>query len=112
MRLAVRVHPGRRGGVEVSDVFEKLRDVVAYAYKMGYHEHGVDLVTEASDALGEWIDKTTALQSRLDVALRGCRAVLGLFQLIRGRDDLPATLREALTDNHRIAEAEAAVAQE
>jgi len=50
----------------VSDVFEKLRDVVAYAYKMGYHEHGVDLVAEASDALGEWIDKTTALESRLD----------------------------------------------
>lgn len=58
----------------MSDVFEKLRDVVAFAYKMGYHEHGFDLVTEASDALGEWIDKATAAESKLDetaTALRG-----------------------------------------
>jgi hypothetical protein len=41
----------------------------------------------------------------------GCNAMLGLVQLILGRDDLSAELREALTTNHRIAEAEAATAK-
>lgn len=39
----------------------------------------------------------------------GCNAVLGLVQLIQGRDDLPAQLRVVLIDNHRVNEAKAAV---
>jgi hypothetical protein len=41
----------------------------------------------------------------------GCNAMLGLVQLLLGRDDLSDDLRLALTTNHRIAEAEAAVAK-
>lgn len=41
----------------------------------------------------------------------GCNALLGLIQLILGRDDLPPDLRVALTDNHRVIEAEAAIAR-
>jgi hypothetical protein len=41
----------------------------------------------------------------------GCNAMLGLVQLILGRDDLSSELREVLTTNHRIAEAEAATAK-
>jgi hypothetical protein len=41
----------------------------------------------------------------------GCNALLGLVQLILGRDDLSDELREVLTTNHRIAEASAATAK-
>ena len=41
----------------------------------------------------------------------GCNAMLGLIQLVLGRDDLTDDLRLALTTNHRIAEAEAATAK-
>lgn len=41
----------------------------------------------------------------------GCNALLGLIQLLLGRDDLTAELREVLTTNHRIDEAQAAVAK-
>lgn len=41
----------------------------------------------------------------------GCSALLGLIQLVLNRNDLSAELRAALQpDNHRIAEAEAALA--
>ena len=43
--------------------------------------------------------------------LSGCHALLGLIQLIGGRDDLTPELIEVLSSNHRIAEAEAAVAK-
>lgn len=43
--------------------------------------------------------------------LDGCNALLGLIQLISGRDDLTPELREVLRTNHRIAEGEAAVAK-
>jgi hypothetical protein len=39
----------------------------------------------------------------------GCGSVLGLIELIRERDDLTPELREVLSSNHRIAEAEAAL---
>ena len=41
----------------------------------------------------------------------GCGALLGLIQLILGRDDLTAELRNVLTTNHRIDEARAAQAK-
>lgn len=42
----------------------------------------------------------------------GCSAMLGLVQLILNRDDLSAELRAVLqSDNHRIVEAEAALAK-
>lgn len=42
----------------------------------------------------------------------GCSAMLGLVQLILNRDDLSPELRAVLqADNHRIAEAEAALAK-
>jgi hypothetical protein len=41
----------------------------------------------------------------------GCNALLGLLQLVSGRDDLTPELREVLRTNHRVAEAEAAVAK-
>jgi hypothetical protein len=60
-------------------------------------------------------DPETIANARLIAAapdlLNGCRALLGLVQLVSGRDDLPADLREALRSNHRIAEAEAAIAK-
>lgn len=43
--------------------------------------------------------------------LDGCHALLGLIQLVRGRNDLTPDLREVLHGNHRIAEAEAAIAK-
>lgn len=43
--------------------------------------------------------------------LDGCNALLGLLQLVSGRDDLTPELREILRTNHRVAEAEAAVAK-
>jgi hypothetical protein len=39
----------------------------------------------------------------------GCNALLGLIQLLLGRDDLTDELRQVLTTNHRIGEANAAV---
>jgi hypothetical protein len=41
----------------------------------------------------------------------GCNALLGLLQLVSGRDDVTPELREVLRTNHRVAEAEAAVAK-
>lgn len=43
--------------------------------------------------------------------LNGCNALLGLCTLLLARDDLPSDVRKVLTDNHRIAEARAAVAR-
>ena len=43
--------------------------------------------------------------------LNGCRALLGLLQLISGRDDVSDDLREVLRTNHRVEEAEAAIAK-
>jgi hypothetical protein len=54
--------------------------------------------------------RTARLTLAAPELLHGCNAMLGLIQLIRGRDDLPAELRDVLRSNHRIAEAEAAVA--
>jgi len=50
-------------------------------------------------------------RDRADALASGCRAVLGLIQLISHRDDLTPELREVLRSNHRIAEAEAALAK-
>src|SRR5690554_1806159 len=41
--------------------------------------------------------------------LNGCNALLGLIDLVSGRDDMPAAIKEALRDNHRINEARAAI---
>lgn len=41
----------------------------------------------------------------------GCNAMLGLVQLLLGRDDLTPELREVLTTNHRIAEARTATSK-
>ena len=43
--------------------------------------------------------------------LDGCNALLGLLQLIAGRDDVSPELRDVLATNHRIAEAKAAIAK-
>lgn len=62
---------------------------------------------------GESVETEDQANARLIEAapdlLNGCNALRGLIQLIRGRDDLPADLRAALQDNHRMAEAEAAI---
>ena len=39
----------------------------------------------------------------------GCNAVLGLVQLVCGRDDMPPAIKEALETSHRVEEALAAV---
>lgn len=41
--------------------------------------------------------------------LNGCNALLGLIQLVCGRDDMPPAIREALLSSHRIDEANDAV---
>jgi hypothetical protein len=41
----------------------------------------------------------------------GCNALIGLIQLVCGRDDMPAEIREALQTSHRLEEAVAAVAK-
>jgi hypothetical protein len=43
--------------------------------------------------------------------LNGCNALLGLLQLICGRDDILPEIRDHLTNSHRIDEAKAAVAK-
>lgn len=41
----------------------------------------------------------------------GCNALLGLLQLLLGRDDLPDDVRDAMQTSHRVEEAKAAVAK-
>ena len=41
--------------------------------------------------------------------LNGCRALLGLLQLITCRDDISPELEEVLRGNHRVAEAQSAI---
>lgn len=43
--------------------------------------------------------------------LDGCRALLGLLTLLDARDDLPADVRTAIRDSHRVEEAQAAIAK-
>jgi hypothetical protein len=59
------------------------------------------------DSLRSQLDAERAARSK---AQDGCRAMLGLVQLVLGRDDLTQQLRDVLSNNHRIAEAEAALA--
>jgi hypothetical protein len=43
--------------------------------------------------------------------LNGCNALLGLIQLVCGRDDIPPAIKEALENSHRVTEARAAIAK-
>jgi hypothetical protein len=53
----------------------------------------------------------TALIAAAPDLLNGCRALLGLLQLVICRDDISPELQNVLRGNHRIAEAEAALAK-
>lgn len=57
------------------------------------------------------LGRRALLDARSEALANGCRAVLGLIELIRERDDLTPELREVLQSNHRIAEALAALAK-
>lgn len=58
---------------------------------------------------------TTPANARLIAAAPelydGCNALLGLLQLLTGRDDLPKWVNEIMQDNHRIIEAKQAIAK-
>ena len=41
--------------------------------------------------------------------LAGCKALVGMIQLVCARDDIPLVIRDALLTNHRLDEAQAAV---
>lgn len=72
-------------------------------------------IAEVDPVNGYGYHPETTANARLIAAapelLDGCNALLGLLQLVSGRDDLTPELREVLRSNHRIAEAEAAVAK-
>lgn len=55
------------------------------------------------------LQSTAGARNVIEQMVSGCNAVLGLIQLIVGRDDLPAELRLALIGNHRVNEANAAL---
>jgi hypothetical protein len=74
-----------------------------------------DLMT-VTNVLGPGrVDEQTLADARLIAAapdlLDGCKALLGLLQLLDGRPDMPPLMREAINSNHRIAEAKAAIAK-
>ncbi len=48
---------------------------------------------------------------RIGDLLNGCNALLGLIQLVCARDDMPTAIMGVLQNNHRIAEARAAIAR-
>lgn len=82
----------------VLPICEKLRKPKAFFE----HEGEMRLSTtrapyEAADTIEELYD--------------GCNALLGLLQLLLGRDDLPDEVREAMQTSHRVEEAEAATAK-
>jgi hypothetical protein len=84
-------------------------DDEGYTVVAGPHEDPIAIPQCALD------DATEIANARLIAAapdlLNGCRALLGLIQLISGRDDIASELQEVLGSNHRIAEAEAAIAK-
>jgi hypothetical protein len=60
---------------------------------------------------GDMFKANAALIAAAPDLLDGCNALLGLIQLITGRDDLPPAIREALETSHRVDEAKAAIAK-
>jgi hypothetical protein len=66
---------------------------------------------EDNDFTLEEVEANARLIAAAPELYDGCNAMLGLVQLLLGRDDLTDDLRLALTTSHRIAEAEAAVAK-
>ena len=60
---------------------------------------------------GDPVEEHTRLLAAAPALLDGCNALLGLIQLVSGRDDMPTAIREALTTSHRVAEAKAAIAR-
>jgi hypothetical protein len=53
----------------------------------------------------------TRLTAAASDLLDGCKAVIGLVQLICSRDDLPETIREAIQASHRLVAARAAISK-
>lgn len=57
-------------------------------------------------------DRANALLCAAAKDLRdGCNALLGLLQIVCGRDDMPYAIKDILETNHRVDEALAAVAK-
>jgi hypothetical protein len=91
-----------------------IANVDGESFSDGTTTHTYDFIATCEDEYGERLPNAQA-NARLICAapdlFDGCNAMLGLAQLLLGRDDLPAEVREALTTSHRIRDAEAAVAK-
>jgi len=68
------------------------------------------IINDVHIALSRCVDGAIELRRQRDALAGGCRALLGLLQLVCARDDLPVEVRDALTYSHRIDEARAALA--
>jgi hypothetical protein len=64
-----------------------------------------------TEPLGESNLADACLIAAAPELLDGCKALLGLLELIGGRDDVSTELRDVLATNHRVAEARAAIAK-
>jgi hypothetical protein len=80
----------------------------------GFHLYLADASGRKIAALWGGADEKLAngyLWSAAPELFNGCNALLGLIQLLAANPDTPPALLHILTENHRIAEAEAAVAK-
>jgi hypothetical protein len=68
-----------------------------------------DFYEAAYDAAEAECGTLRAENDRLREALKG---LVGLVQLVRGRDDCPIAIKQALTDQYRLDDAFAALAKE
>lgn len=82
-----------------ADVDDETRATAALIVAM--HEALPDLLALQAEA--------DRMRGALEGLVSGTNAVLGLIQLVEGRDDLPADLKLALLGNHRVNEAQAAL---
>ena len=80
------------GTLVLADVPGKDHDIVADCWDGGKQDHDVAV-------------RRARLIAAAPDLLNGCNALLGLLQLVCGRDDMPAGVREALTNSHRVVEA-------
>ena len=82
--------------------------VPGYAITPKAGGRAIALIPANNRPIGEVIANADLFVAAPDL-VNGCNALLGLIQLVCGRDDIPAEIKEALESSHRVGEARAAV---
>lgn len=84
-------------------------------YDFSINADGVPVLAEAFGRSADGGVPPAEANARLIAAapelVDGCNALLGLLQLVAGRDDCPEAIREVLRTNHRVDEARAALSR-